>query len=84
MGCSPAAQKNQTNNLLHLGIVDLLRGIGGAMIVWMEAGMKKEYRHDRASLRPGTRKSGGFWAPVNMLNGLPFSWRTPPHCFKWI
>jgi len=43
MGCSPAAQKNQTNNLLHLGIVDLLRGIGGAMIVWMEAGMKKEY-----------------------------------------
>ena len=45
MGCSPAAQKNQTNNLLHLGIVDLLRGIGGAMIVWMEAGMKKEYRY---------------------------------------
>ncbi len=45
MGCSPAAQKNQTNNLLHLGIVDLLRGIGGAMIIWMEAGVKKEYRY---------------------------------------
>ena len=45
MGCSPAAQKNQTNNLLHLGIVDLFRGIGGAMIVWMEAGMKEEYRY---------------------------------------
>jgi hypothetical protein len=45
MGCSPAAQKNQTNNLLHLGIVDLFRGIGGAMIVWMEAGMKKKYRY---------------------------------------
>ncbi len=45
MGCSPAAQKNQTNNFLHLGIVDLLRGVGGAMIVWMEAGMKKEYRY---------------------------------------